>query len=313
MKVISKQFLSDAVSNFEALISSNTIDAFTKGSIFPSDQNPIVELYTNYSALEIDKYDKIISSTNEFFEFLTNSKIYETDEFAKFLIDQARLSIIRMINKFAYENLGQKFASTVFTLSPTSPNNAHILDVGPGKVPYSSLSLATSTKKVSAMDESFLFANESLRAMNVNPLETYFDKNTNTDDFDFVVGSYPCSAIPYIVSKCSKENKPYFLKLCDCAINDKTLEILDEFAASGMYSWKKILPVLDPKIKFFDDYAFNIEASPEQVKRVLASTHSPHKNNILPTITASQLTFDISDTNISFAEYSANETSWSKE
>ena len=311
MKETSKQFLQYAVSHLETMISPDTIELYDKGSIFPSDANPIVALFTEYTTYEIDNYENIINSTNEFFDFLTKSEPYKTDKFAKFLIGQAQRTITRMINKFSYENNGQKFANLVYTLSPTNPQKSHILDVGPGEVPYSSLALATGTKQVSAMDESFLFSNDSLKAMNVNSITQYFDQNTNIDDYDFVVGSFPCTAIPYIVQNCAKENKPYFLLLCDCATYSKHIPILNDFAEIGKYTWKSILPELDPKITMFDDYAFNLGATEEQVKRVISKINLPNVQKLLPTISADQLVFDSADVNVSISDTSCS--TWTKE
>ena len=295
MKEISKQFLSESIEYIRAFISPELINRFNKNSFLPSKENPIVELYSNYSSLEIDDYNLIIDATNEFFDFLTNTDIYQTDKFFSFSIHHAKKVITRMINRFSYENSGQKFANTVHNLSPTKPENAHILDVGPGVVPYSSLALATSTKKVSAMDEFFLFSNESLKSMNVNAIENYFDQNTNIDDYDFVVGSCPCTAIPYIVQKCKNQNKPYFLMLCDCATYSKKIPILNEFADLGKYTWNAILPEIDPQITIFDDYAFNIGDSPEIAKRVILNTNNTKKHSRLPTVPADKLIFDSND------------------
>lgn len=295
MKNISKQFLSESIEHLRASISPELIDRFNRSSFLPSKENPIISLYSDYSSLEIDSYEKIINATNEFFEFLTNTDIYKTDKFFSHSIHHAQKVVTRLINRFSYENSGQKFANTVHKLSPTKPENAHILDVGPGFVPYSSLSLATSTKKVSAMDEFFLFSSQSLDSMNVTAIESYFDQNTNIDNYDFVVGSCPCTAIPYIVQKCTAQNKPYFLMLCDCATYSKKIPILNEFAELGKYTWASILPEIDPKITLFDDYAFNLGSSPELAKRVILSTNTSKKHTRLPTISAEKLIFDSED------------------
>lgn len=298
MKEISKQFLSESIDYLRAFISPELIDRFNKNSFLPSKENPIIELYSNYSSLEIDDYNRIIDATKEFFDFLTNSNIYQTDKFFAFAIHHAKKVITRMVSRFSYENSGQKFANTVHNLSPTKPENAHILDVGPGIVPYSSLALATSTKKVSAMDDFFLFSNQSLQAMNVNAIEEYFDQNTNIDDYDFVVGSCPCTAIPYIVQKCKNQNKPYFLMLCDCATYSKKIPILNEFAELGKYTWSSILPEIDPKITIFDDYAFNLGSNPDLVKRIILNSNNAKKHNRLPTFYADKILFDSADIQI---------------
>lgn len=251
MKDISKQLIDDSISKNMLLCEDNVID-----------------LFAMYTGLEIDEYKKIIKSSNEFFEYLQTSPLYIQNKHYRKAVCSARDYICDKLSKFAYTTFEKKFAETVLEISPTKPENAHILDVGSGYIPYSALALGTETKQTSTMDDEFLFAVESLKAMNVNAHLMYFDENTPVDDYDFVVGKCPCSAIPHIVSQCVKANKPYFIELCNCALPNRELYIRNaNFEES--YSWKNVLPNIDPNVKFFDDYAFNLDASPEQVKKVI--------------------------------------------
>ena len=236
-------------------------------------EDNVIDLFTLYSGLEIDEYTKIIKSSNEFFDYLQASSQYSQSKQYQKAVCSARDYICDKLLKFSYTTFEKKFAETVLEISPTKPENAHILDVGSGYIPYSALALGTETKQTSTMDNEFLFAIESLKAMNVNAHLMYFDENTSVDNYDFVVGRCPCSAIPHIVSQCVKANKPYFIELCNCALPNRELYIRNaNFEES--YSWKNVLPTIDPNIKFFDDYAFNLDASPEQVKKVIDDIHN---------------------------------------
>lgn len=308
MKDISKQFLIESEKNLRAIVMPSEDDLFGDSSSFFDGENAIIDLFTQFSSFEIDDINQILDSTDEFFDFLMSTKTYQTDRLVKKAIDQARRSLRRDMRVFFHES---KFANTVYELSPTSPQNSHILDVGPGEVPYSSLVLATETKKVSAMDKSFLFSIESLKQMNVNAFNTYFDQNTNIDDYDFVVGSCPCTAIPYIVDKCVKQNKPYFILLCDCATYSTQIPIMNDFAMQKKFTWNQILPELDPNIKFYDDYAFNLDASPEQVKAVIEQVNDPYTQNKLKSIKPRRLILDEPDTLV--LKPTSNGYEWVKE
>lgn len=248
-------------------ISKTLIDGTIKLNI-PLCRDEVIELYTLYTGLEIDEYEKIINSTNEFFDYLESTYEYRNHRQFQNAVKSAENFLSNKIMKFSYHTFEKKFAEISLELSPTKPENAHILDVGSGKIPYSSLAMARETKKVSSMDKEFIFAIESLKAMNVDALDMYFVQDTPVDDYDFVVGKCPCSAIPHIVAQCAKANKPYFLELCNCALPNRKLYIRnDDFEES--YSWKNVLPDVDPNIKFFGEYAFNLDASPEQVRKII--------------------------------------------
>lgn len=251
MKDISLQFLNDAVSQSPLLY-----------------KDDIIELYTMYTAIEIDSYEIIIDATNEFFDYLIGTNAFKNSRQMQSATLAAQNVIAPKISKFSYNTFEKMFAETILELSPISPQSSHILDVGPGIIPYSSLAIAREAKNVSAMDKKFLFAVESLKAMNVNAIDMFFDENTSIEDYDFIVGKCPCSAIPHIVKKCKELNKPYFLELCNCALPNRKIYLRDDHLREA-YSWKNVLPDIDPNIKFYEDYAFNLDASPEQVKNVI--------------------------------------------
>ena len=108
-------------------------------------RDDVVELYKLFSAVEIDEYEKIIDSTNDFFGFLRGHLQFVINPKFKVAVESAESIILPMANKFGHDSFEKKFAETVLELSPTRKSDAHILDVGPGKMPYSSLALATET------------------------------------------------------------------------------------------------------------------------------------------------------------------------
>ena len=235
-------------------------------------RDDIMELYKLYSAVEIDSYAGIADSTTDFFEYLQKNLRLNDDRRVKSAFESAQRMIGEMMNKLTFDSFEKKFAKTVLELSPTQTANAHILDVGPGSMPYSSLAMGVEAKRVSAMDKDFILTIESLKAMNVDAMENLFDENTSVDDYDFVVGRCPCSAIGHIVAQCSKANKPYFIELCNCNVPNRKTYLRDEHG-NEIHTWKNVLPDIDPNVKFYEDYAFNLDASSEQVKRVVDKIH----------------------------------------
>lgn len=154
------------------------------------------------------------------------------------------------------------FMKACLTLAP-SKDQTKMLDVGSGIVPYSSMIMAQEVKHVSSMDK-FILSEECLSKFNVNAIDSYFDDSTNISDYDFIVGKKACSAIEPIVKSASIANKPYFLQLCTCELTKRAWETDGKFR-----TWQEILPQYDSNIQFFDNYAFNIDATSGQVGKLL--------------------------------------------
>ena len=249
-----------------------TLEQFSK-----INKSEILELYKMYSALEIDEYEKIIESSKEFFDFLEGHKNYRDFKQFQSAVDSARNTLMPKITKLAVSSFEKKFAETVIELLPNQGRNTKILDVGPGEMPTSALVFGKQMKKASAMDKEFIFAIESLKKLNVDAFEQYFDENTSVENYDIVVGRCACSAIPHIVKQCKDHNKAYFLELCDCELPKRKIEIKKPFVKkegfNEKYTWKEALPEIDPSVKFYDNYAFNLDASPEQVKTIVDKIH----------------------------------------
>jgi len=137
-----------------------------------------------------------------------------------------------------------------------------ILDVGAGDFPYSSILLGENFQNVSSMDSKFELSPETLARLNVSTKEEYFSTNTDLSGYDVIVGQRPCSAIAHMVTECAKQNKPYFIELCNCHIPPSK-------TPGKPATWHEILPEIDAYVRFYGGYAFNIDATEEQVKKVM--------------------------------------------
>lgn len=125
------------------------------------------------------------------------------------------------------------------------------LEVGSGKVPYSSMMLARDLNEITSMDR-FVVSDETLKCMDINPIDDYFSPGTNVSEFDFVTGNKPCSAIEPLVSSCVFAKKPYLIKLCPCDAPNQKLE-----------NWSAVLKKYDKNIKFSKNFeiACNLDAN----------------------------------------------------
>lgn len=195
----------------------------------------------------------------------------------------------------------QCFVDIVDKIAPK--RKAKILDVGPGVVAHSSILLGQDKYNVRAMDKYFWLSDKCLEKLNVDAVSKYLTKDIPVDDYDMVVGRLPCSAIDTIVYLCSKYNKPYFIKTCDCEIPpldyfykkwniDKSLPIKKQpewvesvsgkfcsletpvvVSSDDWFSWEKLLPELDKDICFCESYAYNVGSKcdiPKLIKKISA-------------------------------------------
>ena len=226
-----------------------------------------VSLFKMYSAFEVKSLDDLIEAPNKYANFLlANLKLIKgsnaiTSERLPTMVENARLNILSKI-KSALGKPQKQFAEMVDELSPNK-KQSHILDVGSGQIPYSAMILGQTFNKTSTMDSDFYFPDETLKSMNVNQIHKFFKKDTSVSDYDIVVGKAPCSAIEHIVRNCSAAGKPYFIELCDCCLPNNNPYIAD------WYDWENVLPDIDEYVKFYSGFAFNIDASEEQVKKVI--------------------------------------------
>ena len=124
-----------------------------------------------------------------------------------------------------------------------------ILEVGSGAIPYSSILLGADGYDITTMD-TFAVSPECLSKLNVKSNRQLFSAKTSVRDYDIVVGRRPCTAIEYIVTNCSDEKIPYFLRLCACNAPYKNTS-----------AWRQVLSEIDSGIKYHSAYAYNLDSA----------------------------------------------------
>lgn len=221
----------------------------------------IEHLFKVYTSLEFTKY-------SEFFEhnkFDFRDFVKENIEYFTIGVDRDSSGNISKHDSIALLNTANKLACDLGIINNSfmdyyrreqedfvkvvehyiGSNKPKILEVGSGRVPYSSIVLAQDFDNLTSMDR-FILSDETLKNLNINPLDRYFNHPLdNVNDYDLVIGNKPCSAIESIVASCAVAKKPYFLKLCGCD------------APHGLTkNWAPILKKHDPKIRFSKNYVF---------------------------------------------------------
>ena len=225
------------------------------------------ELYNLFATLEATDVTSLLQSPDLFYDFvIENIDLIKSEQ--PILQYTLRIALERFNSKlikkleYAFNTSNAMFAKTVNDLAPS--RESRILDIGSGEIPSSSILLGGLKHKVTTMDSLIILPKDVLSNLNVTLDKRFFGKNSPVQDFDFVVGKYPCNAIVPIVEECSKANKPYLIKLCNHNIPKFHFDTLD-----WREGWKRILPDIDSYIKFYDEYAFNIDLSEESVKKII--------------------------------------------
>ena len=256
MDKISEEFLKE-------YIASHTLG-------YDGDYN-LISFFRMFAAFDVHSYEDLLNAPNKYADFLTKN-IYLINPGTKHtraelpeMIESARLHLIRKI-KLSSSKPQKDFVEIVSELSPNK-SSSHILDVGAGIIPYSSILFGEKFKHASTMDKRFYLTPETLENMNVTPYDQFFDSTTPVDKFDIVVGKAPCSAIEHIVRNCAAAGKPYFIELCDCNIPNKKIYL------SEWHGWQDVLPEIDQYVQFYtaeSTFAFNLgDTNTSQVKKVI--------------------------------------------
>ena len=183
-------------------------------------------------------------------------------------------------NENARENIKSNFSGAMFEGQKTFAENintirspkplGHVLEVGAGHQPISSMYLTKYATRVSAMDSYFYLSQQALKNMNVIPITELMNENTNISEYDMVIGRAPCDAITHIVTACKKYNKPFIILLCDCKLDSSLM------ADTESLGWENVLPKIDPNVRFHGQYAYNFDAIPEQIKKIVID-YKPRK------------------------------------
>lgn len=254
-------------------------------------------IFKAFSSFAIKTQEDFAKAPNEFLEFITNNHDcfnFASEQDSDKFISEIPDFIIRL-DSFFKAGCALKhdaYTITAMTLAPNKENSS-LLEVGAGSVPYSSISIARHIKDVSSIDN-FSVSNDCLKTFNVTGIDDMFTEKTDVSPYDFIIAQRSCGAFEDIVKSASSANKPYFLQLCNC-------ELENIAKRTGIHrSWKQILPEYDSNIKFYDNFAFNVDATPQQVRNLLLnSSYTAYKLNCEKLISPE---YQKSDNDIIFGE-----------
>lgn len=250
-------------------------------------QIKLYELFKVFSSFYILNKQDLKQSADSFYEFLLGYADFLASSTSTpygitlSLLERFRKSLHMYIyNKFKDEDISS-FSRTVCRIF--EDRNKHILDVGCGQLPLSSINLGEKFEKVSCMDKDFLVSEFCLKHMNVESIEKYFNEKTEISKYDIVVGKNPCTAIDAMVYICSKYKKPYYIETCNCNIpsNEELLEKYpylkaseDNYSFYNMPSesmkpnWRQILPHIDPNVRFARNAVHNLDINEIDLNRI---------------------------------------------
>ncbi len=229
-----------------------------------NDYTLIDLFYKVYAEREFSSVDELLEGIDEFFDFMINH-----NHVLKYNCEQINPSRLLTIIENSRANIKMQFSGKMFDSQQRfaeaitnifdKPSEISLLDVGAGHTPVSSLFFAKKFKKVTAMDSHFYLSLQALKNMNVVGLNEYFNENTLLTDYDIIVGRAPCGAIEPIVKTCAQAQKPYIILLCDCAIPAPLK------TDSNSMGWENILPKIDQNVRFYGQFAYNIDEIPDRI------------------------------------------------
>lgn len=228
---------------------------------------PFITLFKNYADKEIKNVNDFLLVAETYVKFVYANKEDLISRFPFLNEQDIRCDlneIASVINSLKFNEHQTTLKNYTKMIEYFINKKTRVLDVGAGAFPLSSMVLAKKNKNVSAMDN-FIVSEEFLRERNVEPKNGFFTERTNISDYDMVVGLRPCNAIGQIVEVCKKENKPYFLHLCNCGATDYALSKFRVMAGN----WRQILPEIDNNIKFANVYATNLDISQEKLNKIV--------------------------------------------
>ncbi len=236
-----------------------------------SSCSDVVDFYKVFTSLKVETLSELATSVKDFQDFLNKhfNQIKTTDPTSQSRLPKTiekSLGILAKKTDLILSPEQIEYANIVSALAGRN-SSAKILDVGPGKIPVSSILLGQKHDSVTAMDSYFDISNNTLQKLHVNPITQYFKRTTSVEEFDFVAGNKPCSAIEAIVESCAKANKPYYIELCGCELAHRN-NIADTFEYPA-FGWENILPEIDSHIKFSGPIAYNLDATQSQLETLV--------------------------------------------
>jgi len=244
------------------------IDEFIMKGLYDSFVNkPFITLFKKYVDKEFKNINDFVFIAETYVKFIMQNKEYILKEFPNLSEKELKSDlneIAMVVNRFKYRDSEILVKNYVKMIEYFINKKDRVLDVGAGAFPLSSIKLAKRNDNISAMDN-FIVSDELIKRLNVNPIEKYFGYKTDISNFDYIIGLKPCYAIGSIVEKCKKENKPYFLHLCNCGASEYALSRFKMLIGD----WKQILPEVDSDVKFANVYATNIDISQEKLRKIV--------------------------------------------
>lgn len=257
-------------------------EAFMKEYLSQHTYGNFTEFYYNFdtlfkmfAALDIKTKEDLLTAPDRFKQFVLNNANLITvheDIRGAMVLSSLNKTVTSLKSKIrsAFRISNTEFAEIVKQL--TSPNSK-ILDVGSGDIPASSIIIAETLGQATSMDTAINLPETTLERLGVEPKKQLFDKSTSVKGYDMVVGKYPCSAIVPIVTNCAKDGVPYIIKLCN---HDIPIPNTPKYIVDWQQGWQSVLPDIDAYIKFYDEYAFNVDLPEEKVKQII----DEHEKNI---------------------------------
>lgn len=144
--------------------------------------------------------------------------------------------------------------------------DCNILEVGGGALPRLAYRISQKQLEIGCGTITVIDPKLSIKQSNNSNLRLYKEKfkmETNVDDFNLIIGIFPCEATDVIVKKSLYSNKDFFIRLCDC-IHSKDIDFsysqycyylknMKEYFQKVIDKQKKLANIFDRKIEVIDD------------------------------------------------------------
>lgn len=230
----------------------------------------VVEVYTFYCNEVIETIEDIEETKYFFTKFLRdNINLFKGSNACKYML----LSSLQDFDLYIENALSsisllrqQKF---VYAANEILPNgkDTRILEVGAGRIPYSSMIFARENDKIRSIDE-FVMTEEKIKTFNVDGEDGLFSDSTDLSNVDLLVGHAPCEATMSMIVNSVLNDKPYFIKYCECGLPQ------NRFTGRPINNWKSYLKRIDPKIKIYRGFLYSLDASDKLVKKAIDENYT---------------------------------------
>lgn len=249
----------------ENIKSENDLKQFIATHDFNSKQGYYIkDIFQMFMDVKVNNLQSFLSAPDDFCDFCSrNIKLFNNKETniqvekIVHLIYSYAEELKRFISTDAMEN-NRSYVNIVKSIVPF--RSAKVLDVGAGRVPFSSIMLSEFYNKVQSLDCLYYPSVSTLQKLGIEALVGKFGYNSSLDGVDFVVGKTPCSAIAPIAKVCGEQGVPYLIETCECEV---PRIVFDE--NKPCFGWEDVLPNLDSGVKFYKGFAFHTHLSEDEV------------------------------------------------